>query len=117
MISRWEFNMEFSEKDLKLFKEKLPAWQENYMARLEEGYIKLLQSDKSAADKFWALERRIQKDKKKKGVVLQVTRSNLLINLTSLVMEKAITLDELDGFSEELQEAVKGFCKSCVGKD
>ena len=108
--------MNFSENDWKLFKEKLPVWQETYMSQLEEGYIKLLQSDKSAADKFWALERRIQTDKKKKGVVLEAKRSNLLINLTSLVMEKAITLEDLDGFSEELQEMVKGFYKSCNSK-
>ena len=59
--------MNFSEKDWKLFKEKVPGWQENYMTRLVEEYIELLQSDKSAADKFWDLEKRIRLDKKKKG--------------------------------------------------
>ncbi len=48
--------------------------------------------------------------------MLEAKRSNLLINLTSLVMEKAITLEGLDGFSEELQEVVKGFYKSCNSK-
>ncbi len=56
--------MNFSEKDWKLFKAKVPVWQENYMARLVEEYIEILQSDKSAADKFGDLEKRIRLDKK-----------------------------------------------------
>ena len=103
--------MNFSEKDWKLFKAKVPVWQENYMARLEEEYIELLQSDKSAADKFWDLEKRIRLDKKKKGVLLEATRSNLFLNLACLVNENAITLDELSDFSEELQALVKHFCQ------
>lgn len=103
--------MNFSEKDWKLFKAKVPVWQENYMERLEEEYIELLQSDKSAADIFWDLEKRIRLDKKKKGVLLEATRSNLFLNLACLVNENAITLDDLSDFSEELQALVKHFCQ------
>ena len=34
--------MEISKRDWKLFREKLPAWQENYMDRLINEYIGLL---------------------------------------------------------------------------
>jgi len=50
---------------------------------------------------------RIRLDKKKKGVLLEATRSNLFLNLACLVNEGAISLEELSDFSEELQELVR----------
>ena len=60
-----ENEMEISKSDWKLYREKLPIWQEKYMERLTAEYIELLNSDKSASDKFWELEERIYADKKK----------------------------------------------------
>ena len=34
--------MDISKKDWKLFREKLPDWQENYMDKLNKQYIELL---------------------------------------------------------------------------
>lgn len=48
--------MDISKKDWKLFREKLPDWQENYMDKLNKQYIELLSNEKeTASDKFWEL--------------------------------------------------------------
>ena len=38
--------MQISEHDWKIFRKKIPEWQELYMERLTADYITLLQSDK-----------------------------------------------------------------------
>ena len=51
--------------DYKLFKEKLPLWQENYMAKVCEKIQKLtINDEKSAADKFWQLKKQFLKKRK-----------------------------------------------------
>ena len=77
-------------------------------------YMDLLSEDGSASDKFWALEKRIKKDKQKTGVVVDMRRSMMIQNILQLLGEGAITLDDLDGFSEELREAV-GFIRNHGG--
>ena len=76
------------------------------MDRLTKEYIKLLSSDIDASEKFWELENRIKNDKRKKGVVCEMSRSEMIYNLISLINEGAITLDDLDGFSEDLKERI-----------
>ncbi|WP_324613920.1 MULTISPECIES: hypothetical protein [Mediterraneibacter] len=45
--------MEISKRDWKLYREKIPVWQENYMSCLIEEYITLLSAeDKKASNKF-----------------------------------------------------------------
>ena len=36
---------EFPEKDWKLFRQKLPGWQEAYMTRICDEYMEILQAD------------------------------------------------------------------------
>ena len=55
--------MDISKTDWKLFKEKLPGWQEAYMERLNNEYVALLTSNEKASDKFWALDERIKQDR------------------------------------------------------
>ena len=43
--------MNCNEKDWKLFKQKLPNWQELYMEKLIEQYKTILNSDKIASEK------------------------------------------------------------------
>ncbi len=94
--------------DWKLFRERLPDWQERFMEKLVNEYSKMLK-DKSmpASDKFWELEKRINGDKKLKGVICEMRRSTMLYNLIALYREGAITIDDLDGFSDKLIERVK----------
>ena len=76
------------------------------MEKLVREYMDLLSEDGSASDKFWALEKRIKDDKRKTGVVVDMRRSMMMQNILQLLGEGAITLDDLDGFSEDLREAV-----------
>ena len=92
------------ESDWKLLREKLPGWQENYMERLNQSYIALLSGPGDAADRFWALEKRIRKDKQKTGVIADMRRSNMLNIMVGLLVDKVITRKDLDGFSEDLQD-------------
>ena len=95
------------EQDWNLFREKLPLWQEAYMDKLNQDYIRLLSGEGLASDKFWELEKRIRMDKKSVGVVADMRRSQLYSNLLSLLANEIIQEDDLDGFSEELSETVK----------
>lgn len=96
-----------NERDWKLFRSKLPGWQENYMDRLNREYMEILGGEGKASDKFWALEERIRRDKRDAGVVVRgVSRSNMLEIIMELVREGAIGVEELGEFSEELREIV-----------
>ena len=66
------------------------------MDRLIKVYIELLSGKGNASDKFWALEKRINKDKKDKGVILRKSRSQMLSNILSLIEEGAIGYEDLD---------------------
>ena len=50
------------EADWRLFRSRLPIWQEAYMERLNREYIALLSGTGSASEKFWELERRMRGD-------------------------------------------------------
>ena len=50
---------EISKADWKLFRARLPEWQEKYMERLTKEYIELLSSSEPASTRFWELEKRI----------------------------------------------------------
>ena len=101
----------FSEKDWKLFRKKLPDWQEAYMDKLNKEYIELLIAEGNASDKFWALEKRIRQDKKDCGVQCEMSRSNQFYNMLSLLNEGVITLNDLEEFSGDLKETMAHFCK------
>ena len=92
----------FTEQDWKLFRSKLPKWQENYMDRLNKEYKEILNSDKLPSEKFWELEKRIFNDKKHVGVTAVMSRSRFLENIYSLLSEGAITKNDLSDFSKEL---------------
>ena len=98
---------EISKSDWKLFREKIGDWQENYMQCLEQEYISLLSDDgKLASDKFWELEKRIKKDKKSSGVILQMSKSEAIWNIAYMIKLKVIALEDLEDFSDNLKEAV-----------
>ena len=98
---------EVSKKDWNLFRERIGTWQQKYMDRLNREYIELLNSDAEPEDKFWALEKRIRKDKKSPGVIIELSKSEMFYNLLDLINCGVITLDDLEGFSDELKESVK----------
>ena len=100
--------MEISKKDWKLFGEKLAGWQEQYMERLNKEYIELLSSnDKNASERFWELEKRIKKDKKHPGVILEMSKSEAIWNIVDLIHLGVIELDDLTDFSDDLKQEVQ----------
>ena len=96
--------MTVNEEDWKLFRKKLPDWQEAYMERLNQEYAALLAGSGAASDKFWELDRRIREDGKRVGVSARMSRSNMYHNLTMLLVDGVITLSDLDDFSDDLKE-------------
>ena len=97
----------FTERDWKLFRNKIADWQESYMDRLGKEYIVLLSEDADPSEKFWRLEKRIKEDRKKAGVRVEMSRSNLIYNIISLINEGAISFEDLEEFSNELKETVR----------
>ena len=110
-------NMEITKQDWKLFRQRLPDWQEAYMDRLNREYAELLAGPGNPSDKFWALEKRIRRDRRSPGVQLQLSRTDLLSLLTSLLADDVITLNDLEGFSQDLQDALGFLMGWCVEED
>ena len=99
---------EVNEKDWKLFRSRLPGWQEAYMEKLIREYAEMLDGDQLASEKFWALEKRIKQDRKHPGVLLMDVRRNTLYqHLYSLLLNKVITVNDLEGFSDELRSRLE----------
>ena len=94
------------ESDWKLFRKLLPGWQERFMERLIGEYTTMMAGQGLASEKFWKLQKRLQKDVRKVGVSADMRRSVMVMNLLSLLHEGAITKDDLDGFSDELRQSL-----------
>lgn len=102
-----------NEKDWKLFRSRLPDWQEIYMENLLKEYAEILNGDGLASDKFWALEERIRQDKRDPGVLItEMSRSRMRTNLLRLLECEVITPEDLDGFSDELREDLRRIVRS-----
>lgn len=95
------------EKDWKIFRKKIIVWQENYMQKLNNEYIKLLQRENVPSKNFWDLEKRIIKDKRSVGVVINMRRSTMIQNILELLRDDIIQFDDLNDFSEELKNEIK----------
>ena len=100
--------MDISQMDWKLFREKLSDWQENYMEGLVKEYANFLNDDKKpASEKFWELEKRIKEDKRHPGVIMEMSKSEVIWDIVRLIRLKVITYDDLSDISDELQMEVK----------
>lgn len=98
--------MEISKSDWKLFRARIAEWQEDYMERLVKEYIEVLNGTGNASDKFWELEERIKKDKKHPGVMLELSKGNMIFDIVALINSGVISTADLEGFSDELRESV-----------
>ena len=98
--------MEVSKSDWKLFRVRIVEWQGNYMERLVKEYMDLLDGAENASDKFWELEERIKKDKKHPGVMLELSKGNMIFDIVALINSGVITTADLEGFSDELRKSV-----------
>ena len=98
--------MEISKSDWKLFRARIGKWQEAYMERLVKEYMDLLGRDEKASDKFWKLEKRIKKDRRHPGVLIELRKSSAIFDIVSLINLDVITEADLEDFSDELKEKV-----------
>ena len=98
--------MEVSKSDWKLFRERVVDWQEAYMERLVNEYMDLLDGSENASDKFWKLEERIKKDKKHPGVMLELSKGNMIFDIVALINSDVIITADLADFSDELKKSV-----------
>ena len=74
--------MELSRNDWKLFRERLPGWQERYMDKLACEYAEFLTDDsRQPSERFWALNKRIREDRRKPGVQLELRKQNVVFDL------------------------------------
>ena len=104
--------MDISKKDWKLFRERLSGWQENYMEGLVKEYANFLNDDKKpASEKFWELEKRIKEDKRHPGVIIEMSKSQVLWDIVRFIRLKVITYDDLSEFSGEMRREVKEYLR------
>ena len=76
------------------------------MARLCDEYAAILTGKDRGSEAFWAIGKRIREDKKHPGVTANVTRSEMPWIILGLLRDEAITLSELNGFSDDLRECM-----------
>lgn len=106
--------MEISKADWKLFQDRLRLWQDNYMQRLIDGYIEMLQGPGNASSKFWQLERKLKSDRLNPGVSLVLDKQELINDIVNMIKIGVITIDDLEGFSEELISEAKRLTTSDI---
>ena len=99
-----------NESDWKLFRKRLPGWQERHMQALLDEYAAIIAANEKPSSRFWKLEKRLRKDVRHVGVCATMKRSTLLRNLRELFREKAITMEDLDGFSDDVKRYISLFC-------
>ena len=99
--------LEISKKDWKLYRTRISEWQTAYMGRLVNEYMEVLKGEGNASDKFWELEERIKKDKKHPGVIVEMSKGNMIFDIIALINADVITFEDLEDFSDELKEQVK----------
>ena len=87
------------------------------MEKLNQEYMELFGGEGRASEKFWALEERIRKDRKKPGVEIELRRSEMCWNLLSLLRDGMITLDDLDRFSDDTMEFVLALYKRGISAE
>ena len=99
----------FTKRDWALFRSKIGSWQEAYMGRLCDECIERLSGDGDPSEKFWKLDKRIRSDKRNPGVQLEMTRTNFIYNIISLISNDVISMKDLEDFSDKLKETVRVF--------
>ena len=80
---------------LAVAKKRLPGWQETFMSSRIKEYTKLLSDEtKLASERFWQLDKMIKEDRKKSGVIVELSLSDmdliLLIYYAKVRLQKVI---------------------------
>ena len=59
-------------------------------------YIDMLNGNGNASDKFWEVEERIKKDKKHPGVMIELSKGNMIFDIVALINSGVITTADLE---------------------
>lgn len=102
-------NRQIDEADWTLFKTRMPIWRERYLESLLRSYQRILSSDKTAEERFYSLNKRMNKDSRSFLFSVEMRRSQLLVNIQEMLREGIIDIDDLEGFSQDLREKMKIF--------
>ncbi len=97
---------EIDEEDWRLFKERMPLWRERQMEKMVRNYQQILSSDKTAEEKFFKLQRRMEKDSWCVIFSVEMSRSKVNINIMELLTAGIITVDDLEGFTPGLKKKI-----------
>lgn len=97
------------EADLKIFRKLVPPWIERYFHEKNESYIRMLQSEGRARDKWWKLKDLMKNDIKVIESGTDMSRSCLIDDLSILAANGIITVDELEKFTPKMQDQVIRF--------
>ena len=100
-----------NESDWKLFRKKLPGWQARYMQRMLDDYAKIIASQGLPSDRFWTLQKRLKSDVRLTGVRTEISRSLMHLNISRLWAEGAITIEDLQDFSNDMKQFVSSLPK------
>lgn len=88
--------MDSKEKDWKLYKKNIGAWQERYMDKILEEYKEIIDRKEMASKRFWNLYHRIKSDLENHEVFIAASRNNLKDIILSLYSHNVITFEELN---------------------
>ena len=99
-------NPEVNESDWRLFRKLFPVWQEDYMNKLFDRYIKLLNGPESGIEKFHRLEKMMDREYYRACFKTEMSRSKLWINIVNLLTDGVITEEDIAPFSIEMKEKV-----------
>jgi hypothetical protein len=100
--------MDSKEKDWKLYKKNIGAWQERYIDKILEEYKEIIDRKEVASKRFWNLYHRIKDDLENPGVLIaSASRNNLKDIILSLYSHNVITFEELNDFSDEIKDYIK----------
>jgi len=69
-------------------------------------YLKLLAQEKQPSEKFWTLEKRINKDKRKSGATIELRRSTMILSILELLHDEVIEMEDLNDFSPTLKATI-----------
>lgn len=81
------------------------------MEQLVKEYQEILTEDDLASERFWKLDKRIREDRQHPGVIFEVRRGNMIPCILTLLKDGIITDADLEGFSQELLEAIHSMRK------
>jgi hypothetical protein len=103
--------MDVLESDWKLFKNNLPVWRENYLAKINKEIVSILLDEKTTdTEKFWKAKGQLDnKAEIMKDCFDDTRRSMMLIKMMMMYKNEIIVMENISGFSKGVVENVKGF--------